>query len=73
MQVIVQDNNVDRALKELKRRVQRDGLLRDLKKKSYYLKPSEREKEKQRAARKRRLKAQRFKKPGPAQRNTKKG
>ncbi|MEW5745501.1 MAG: 30S ribosomal protein S21 [Nitrospirota bacterium] len=69
MQVIVHENNVDKALKELKRRVQRDGLLRDLKKKSFYLKPSEKEKEKQRAARRKRLKAQRFRSAGSAARS----
>ena len=42
MQVLVRDNNVDQALKVLKRKLQREGLFRELKRKKYYEKPSER-------------------------------
>ncbi len=41
MQVAVRDNNVDQALKVLKKRLQREGLFREMKQRSYYEKPSE--------------------------------
>jgi small subunit ribosomal protein S21 len=42
MQVIVRDNNIDQALKVLKRRMQREGIFRELKRRKHYEKPSER-------------------------------
>lgn len=42
MQVIVRDNNVDQALKVLKKKLQREGVLRELKQRRAYEKPSER-------------------------------
>jgi small subunit ribosomal protein S21 len=42
MQVMVRDNNVDQALKVLKKKMQREGVFRELKRKRYYEKPSER-------------------------------
>lgn len=42
MQVLVRDNNVDQALKALKRRMQREGIFREMKLRSAYEKPSER-------------------------------
>ena len=42
MQVFVRDNNVDQALKVLKKKLQREGTFRELKRKKYYEKPSER-------------------------------
>ena len=42
MQVLVRDNNVDQALKALKRKLQREGVLRELKARRHYEKPSER-------------------------------
>ena len=41
MQVLVRDNNVDQALKVLKRKLQREGLFREIKRKKFYEKPSE--------------------------------
>ncbi|WP_423065915.1 30S ribosomal protein S21 [Devosia sp. CN2-171] len=41
MQVLVRDNNVDQALKVLKKRLQREGVFREMKLRSYYEKPSE--------------------------------
>lgn len=56
MQVFVRENNVDQALKILKRKLQREGVFREIKRKRFYEKPSEksaREKgEAQRRARK---------------------
>jgi small subunit ribosomal protein S21 len=42
MQVLVRENNVDQALKVLKKKMQREGVFRELKRKKYYEKPSER-------------------------------
>ena len=42
MQVQVRDNNVEQALKVLKRLMQRDGTFREMKRRQYYEKPSER-------------------------------
>ena len=41
MQIIVRDNNVDQALKVLKKKMQREGIFREMKRRSYYEKPSE--------------------------------
>jgi len=38
----VRDNNVDQALKVLKRKVQREGVFRQMKRRRFYEKPSER-------------------------------
>ena len=42
VQVLVRDNNVDQALKALKKKMQREGLFREMKLRNYYEKPSER-------------------------------
>ncbi|MFD1745938.1 30S ribosomal protein S21 [Rhizobium helianthi] len=42
MQVLVRDNNVDQALRALKKKMQREGLFREMKARSAYEKPSER-------------------------------
>ncbi len=42
MQVLVRDNNVDQALRVLKRKMQREGVFREMKRRKYYEKPSER-------------------------------
>ncbi len=41
MQVLVRDNNVDQALKVLKKKLQREGLFREMKRRKAYEKPSE--------------------------------
>ncbi len=41
MQVLVRDNNVDQALKALKKKMQREGLFREMKLRDHYEKPSE--------------------------------
>lgn len=41
MQVIVRDNNVDQALKALKKKLQREGVFREMKLRNYFEKPSE--------------------------------
>lgn len=42
MQVIVRDNNVEQALRVLKKRMQREGVFREMKARRSYEKPSER-------------------------------
>jgi small subunit ribosomal protein S21 len=42
LQVIVRDNNVDQALKALKKKMQREGVFREMKLRRSYEKPSER-------------------------------
>jgi small subunit ribosomal protein S21 len=41
MRVFVRDNNVDQALRILKKKLQREGVLRELKLRRHYEKPSE--------------------------------
>ncbi len=42
MQVLVRDNNVEQALRALKRKLQREGVFREMKARRAYEKPSER-------------------------------
>jgi small subunit ribosomal protein S21 len=41
MRVVVRDNNVDQALRALKRKLQREGIFREMKQRRSYEKPSE--------------------------------
>ena len=41
MQVFVRDNNVDQALKVLKKKMQREGIFREMKLRGHHEKPSE--------------------------------
>ena len=40
MQVFVRDNNVDQALRILKKKMQREGVFREMKRRRFYEKPS---------------------------------
>jgi small subunit ribosomal protein S21 len=42
MEVMVRDNNVDKALRVLKKLMQREGIFREMKRRKAYEKPSER-------------------------------
>ena len=42
MQILVRDNNVDQALRALKKKMQREGIFREMKLRGHYEKPSER-------------------------------
>jgi small subunit ribosomal protein S21 len=42
VQVLVRDNNIDQALKALKKKLQREGIFREMKIRRHYEKPSER-------------------------------
>src|SRR5436853_4213568 len=55
LQVFVRDNNVDQALRALKRKMQREGIFREMRRRKAYEKPSEkRVREKGEAVRRRR-------------------
>lgn len=41
MQVVVRDNNVDQALRALKKKMQREGIFREMKLRRHFEKPSE--------------------------------
>lgn len=41
MQILVRDNNIEQALKALKRKLQREGVFREMKRRAEYEKPSE--------------------------------
>ena len=62
MEIKVNGNDVERALKILKRELQKDGLFKEIKTRSFYEKPSEKDRRKQREASKKRKKSLRFKK-----------
>jgi small subunit ribosomal protein S21 len=42
LQVLVRDNNIDQALRVLKKKMQREGIFREMKARRAYEKPSER-------------------------------
>ncbi|MGO4705009.1 30S ribosomal protein S21 [Microvirga sp. 2MCAF38] len=41
MQILVRDNNVDQALRALKKKMQREGIFREMKLRDHFEKPSE--------------------------------
>jgi len=51
--VLVQDNNVERALRKLKKKIQASNILNDLREKEHYIKPTTARKLKRRAAKNR--------------------
>ncbi len=63
MEIKVEGGGLEKALRLLKRKLQSDGLLGELKKRRYYEKPSVKLKTKQREARKRRAKSARGGRP----------
>jgi small subunit ribosomal protein S21 len=55
LQVLVRDNNVDQAMRVLKKKMQREGIFREMKRRRFFEKPSERTtREKAEAIRRRR-------------------
>ena len=62
MEIKVNENNVEGALKVLKRKLAKEGLFKEIKQRKAYEKPSEKEKRKRREARQKRMKALRYKK-----------
>jgi small subunit ribosomal protein S21 len=41
VQIVVRDNNIDQALKALKKKMQREGVFREMKARTFFEKPSE--------------------------------
>jgi len=58
MKIVVSDNQVDKALRVLKKKLIKEGLLKEMKKREYYEKPSVKRKRKEKESRKRLRKLQ---------------
>ena len=56
MEIRVYDRDIEKAIRLLKRKMQHDGLFRELKNRRFYEKPSLKKKRKQREAQKRKMK-----------------
>jgi len=63
MDIFVRGNDIDKALRDLKRTLQKDGFFKEIKKRKYYEKPSVKKKRKQAEAARRRRKAMRYRRP----------
>ncbi len=61
MDIKVYENDIEKALRALKRQLLRDGLFKEIRKRRFYEKPSEKKKRKQREAKRKRVKEFRFK------------
>ena len=59
LEVVVGDRGIERAIKQLKRKVASEGILRELKRRRHYMKPSVKKRKKQSEAASRRRKRQR--------------
>src|SRR5687767_12782175 len=68
MQIIVRDNNVEQALRALKKKLQREGVYREMKLRRHYEKPSEKRARERAAAirRARKLERKRAEREGSA-------
>jgi small subunit ribosomal protein S21 len=66
VRVVVRDNNVEKALKSLKRKLQQEGVVRDMKRHAFFEKPSERRVREEREAvrRERKRQAKRIERDG---------
>ena len=66
MEIRVRGNDIESALKAMKRQLQKDGLFKDIKQRMFYEKPSVKKKTKSREALRKKLKAQKsFRRPMP--------
>jgi small subunit ribosomal protein S21 len=66
LEVRVQSRDIEKALRNLKKKLQLDGMFGELKKRRHYEKPSVKKKRKQLEAQKRRRKLQRRSRPAGA-------
>ncbi len=57
MKIVVFDNQIEAALKQLKKQMLKDGLYQEMKRRQHYEKPSVKRKRKAAQARKKRLRA----------------
>lgn len=62
MKVVVENNQIERAIKELKKKLTKEGFFSEIKKRRFYEKPSMQRKRKQAKAAKRRKKKERKRK-----------
>ena len=53
MEIHVVDNNVEKAIRVLKRKLQQEGMFREMKQRKYYEKPSVKKKHKEKEAQRR--------------------
>ena len=60
MEIKVFGNNIEKAIKDLKIKLHKEGIFKELKKRRFYEKPSVKEKRKRIEARKKKMKASRF-------------
>ena len=60
MEIHVMDNNVEKAIRVLKRKLQQEGLFREMKQRKFYEKPSVKRKRKEKEAQRRLRKKQRL-------------
>jgi small subunit ribosomal protein S21 len=61
LEIKVNENNVEWALKVLKRKLEKEGLFKEIKLRKSYEKPSEKDKRKRREARKKKIRNAKFK------------
>ncbi|HSA78689.1 MAG TPA: 30S ribosomal protein S21 [Nitrospirota bacterium] len=64
MEIRVYDRDIEKAIRLLKRKMQHDGLFRELKNRRFYEKPSLKKKRKRREAQKRKMKSLRMSRQG---------
>jgi small subunit ribosomal protein S21 len=64
LEIRVYDRDVEKAIRLLKRKMQHDGLFRELKNRRFYEKPSLKKKRKRREAQKRKMKNLRMSRQG---------
>ena len=60
MEIKVHNNNVEQALRDLKRKLQRDGSIREARNRRFYEKPSDKRNRKKKEAKRKQAKARRF-------------
>tara|TARA_B100001057_G_scaffold271052_2_gene271257 strand:- start:3722 stop:3919 length:198 start_codon:yes stop_codon:yes gene_type:complete len=60
MEIIVRNNNVEKALRLMKRKMKKNGMMQELKDRAYYQKPSEKKREAKKRGIARRKKEQRI-------------
>jgi small subunit ribosomal protein S21 len=63
LEIHVMDNNVEKAIRVLKRKLQQEGLFREMKQRKFYEKPSVKRKRKEKEAQRRLRKKLRLMKP----------
>jgi len=64
LEVVVGDRGIERAIKHLKRKMASEGILREIKRRRHYMKPSVKRRKKQSEAARRRRKRQRVDQAG---------